>query len=171
MKKNRGFSLVELMITLCVIGIVASAGGMSINNQLPKYRLRGDAQRISMNLMKSRLASLKQGVVYALELDLDSTPQIFRTLKGNTNKWRKVGANATVWTEIPSSRREMSFGVNIPQATKDTGANVSTGKVKLVYAPSGSSYGGSVIIQNGSGLKAVYITKATGRVKIENDEV
>ena len=40
---------------LAVVAILAGVGGIALNSQMPKYRLRGDAKTIASSLMLARM--------------------------------------------------------------------------------------------------------------------
>jgi prepilin-type N-terminal cleavage/methylation domain-containing protein len=127
-----GFTLVELMVVVLVIAIVAAAGGIALNQQLPGYRLRGDVRTLTSSLMMARMKATSTGLVYAIEFDLDKSPQEYCLRRGNTNDVLP----STVWTKEPYTR-QLSSGVNIERVV-DNGATSLSGNVMIIYKPNGS---------------------------------
>ena len=59
-KKTTGFTLVELMITIAIIGIVASMGVPSYSRMIERNRLKEVAQGLKSDLMFARTEAIKQ---------------------------------------------------------------------------------------------------------------
>ena len=55
-----GFTLTEILVTLAVIGIVASAAASNVLPQLPRYRLQGAATQLAWNLRTLRMRAISQ---------------------------------------------------------------------------------------------------------------
>lgn len=147
-----GFTLVELMIVVAVIAIVAAAGGVALNNQLPKYRLRGDTGTIASSLMIARMKATSTGLQYAIQFNLNNSPQDYILQRGGSS-----------WTN-ESYRRQLSSGVNIKSV------NGATGQAKVIYNPNGSYDSltpGKILLRLGNlddGYE-ILITPTTGRVQ------
>ena len=100
-KRQAGFTLMELMVVVGVIAILATVGGVTFTRQLPHYRLKGDAGTIQRSFMTARTQATSSGLQYAIEFDLDATPQNYVLQRGNANN------GSTAWNTL-SYRKELS---------------------------------------------------------------
>lgn len=147
-----GFTLVELMIVVAIVAILASVGGIALNSQMPKYRLRGDARTIASSLMVARMKATSTGLQYAIEFDLDASPQEYRLQRGGGS-----------WSN-ESYRKELSFGVSIKKINGNQG-----GIRTITFNPNGSSASGTgdILVSLGSLSEGyqISLTPATGRIQ------
>jgi prepilin-type N-terminal cleavage/methylation domain-containing protein len=60
MKNNSGFTLVELLIVIALIGVVAAIGVPNFSTWLPNYRLKAATQDLYSNFQKAKLAAVKR---------------------------------------------------------------------------------------------------------------
>ncbi|MGI0016449.1 MAG: GspH/FimT family pseudopilin [Nitrososphaera sp.] len=58
--QHEGFSVVELLITISIIGILTAISIPNILGQLPKYRLNGAARQVMGELMAARMKAVSQ---------------------------------------------------------------------------------------------------------------
>ncbi len=65
-RMEKGFSLVELLIVMALIGIMLAIGGLALNTQLPKYHMNGTARDIAGKLMMARLKAVQNNAVYGM---------------------------------------------------------------------------------------------------------
>lgn len=146
-----GFTLVELMIVVAIVAVLASVGGIALNSQMPKYRLRGDTKAIASSLMLARMKATSTGLQYRIEFNLDASPQEYRLQRGGS------------WSN-ESYRKELSFGVSIKKINGNVG-----GLQRITFNPNGSSASGTgnILVSLGSLSEGyqISLTPATGRIQ------
>ena len=54
MNQKKGFSLVELMVVIAIIGIIAAISSLNLVTGLPKYRLKRASRDITSRLRQAR---------------------------------------------------------------------------------------------------------------------
>ena len=60
MKKNSGFTLMEMMIVIAIIGITAAIAIPNVISYLPKHRLNGGARDVYSAMQYARLKAVKE---------------------------------------------------------------------------------------------------------------
>jgi len=58
MRQAKGFTLLELMIVIAVLGILAAVAIPNFVSQMPKYRLNGAARQVMGDLMWARMQAV-----------------------------------------------------------------------------------------------------------------
>ena len=152
-----GFTLIELMAVIAIIFIITSVGVISFNQQLPHYRLKGDAQSIVSSLTLARMKATSTGLEHAVEFDLDANPQLYTLQQGDSN------SGSSVWSDQTYSKR-LSPTVAIAQVVDNGGAH-SSGIARIIYSPTGSSGTGQVFLGSVTDGYKITLTPATGRIQ------
>ena len=70
MRKNSGFTITELMVTIAVIAILASLAIPNFIAWLPNYRLRSGAEEIQSTLQFARLTAIKRNATATVTFDI-----------------------------------------------------------------------------------------------------
>lgn len=128
MNKNKGFTLIELMVTLAVLGIIAAMAAPSFGNMLNKQNLNKSSQELITTLNKARSIAVLERRVMEVELTATQTadtadilnwmPSGKSTLKTGSVTTISFGLSGGVFIKDPSDATKM-----IP-ATTDTNFTV-----------------------------------------------
>lgn len=70
MRRRSGFTLLELILVVAILGIMVGVVAIRMDSMVPKYRLRGAAREVGANLKlaKSRAASTGRNVYVAFDV-------------------------------------------------------------------------------------------------------
>jgi type IV fimbrial biogenesis protein FimT len=89
MHKNSGYSFIEVMTVIAIIGIVAGIVLPNVVGWLPRYRLRSGAEEIQSTLQLARLSAIKQNTTATVTFD--TTNHTFEaSISGQTIKSGKM---------------------------------------------------------------------------------
>ncbi|MBI5745631.1 MAG: GspH/FimT family protein [Nitrospirae bacterium] len=147
MRDNKGFTIIELMIVVAIIGIIAAIGFVSLTKQIPHYRLNGSVRDLVSDLRWARTLAIASGEKVNLRLDPSNDRyQVEKALNPGT----------------PISRvrdlRQDYPGVDL---ISSSGGNLIT------FEPRGTTSSWTTIkIGNSSGEEKKITVIVTGRIKI-----
>ena len=60
LQNNRGFTLLELVLSTLLIGVLAQLVAMDMIGQMPQRRLSGATQQMTWDLMRARMLAIKR---------------------------------------------------------------------------------------------------------------
>ncbi len=90
MNQKKGFSLVELMVVIAIIGIIAAISSLNLVTGLPKYRLKRASRDITSRLRQARSTAIKTNATVVIQFDtgrhsysIDN--KLYPATDGNTN--------------------------------------------------------------------------------------
>ena len=69
MKKNAGFTLVELLIVIAIMGIIAAVTIPGYLAFIPNYRLRAAAEELQGDIQFAKIRAIKLGVVVSIRVN------------------------------------------------------------------------------------------------------
>ena len=59
LQNNQGFTLLELLLSTCIIGVLAQLVAMNMLGQMPQRRLSGATRQMTWDLMRARMQAIK----------------------------------------------------------------------------------------------------------------
>ena len=135
LKREQGFSLTELVISLFLMGVLAGMMGVSFLHQSPKYRLKKAVWEIHSRLNYARYKSIYKGEKYKVSFDTNGyTVTKFNESEG---QWKNDMRNLCEGVFIEATNNPIFH----PRGTVSNLASItisnSWGKYKISIAISG----------------------------------
>lgn len=167
MKNRAGFSLVEVIVVVAVIGIIASIAIPNYFSWLPNMRLKGAARDLFSNMQRIKMEAIKTNRDHAI---------VFDTANNKYLLCSNFAAGACLSVKEIINLNGYGSGVgyghgNVPEGNSATTVpgnfpadNVSyTGKA-VVFSPQGTSTAGYVYMQNQDNTAYAVGTPISGAV-------
>lgn len=152
--KNKGFTLIEMMVTIAIIGILAAIGMPSYNNMISSIRISARINTLSDTLNFARTEAMKRGLTV-------SVCPIASNICNVTTNWS--GGYSTL---LDSTSTQLSI---VPAFTKgDTLSNTLTTPIQ--FNPAGYTFfTGQISLRESKNLVGMRrcITFASGSWKID----
>lgn len=151
--KNKGFSLVELMVAIIILGIVLVMSLPAFGRFVHTWRLKGSAEQLSTALRTARSAAVMKHTEAVFLIDLNRNEYFFyEDLNGNGS--RDSG-------EYRSATYELASGISFQGHTLSSAV--------ITFGPKGNtSSSGTITLQDlGNKTKAVRIFGGTGNISLD----
>ena len=148
-KKEAGFTLAELMVTIAVIAVMTSIAIPAFISWMPGMRLNGAARQVMGDLMGARMNAVKQNNEFKIFFNSPAANQ-YQILDDDDNDGTADGGEAITTKNIQDNYNDVTFS-----ATSNP-----------IFYPRGNAFGTTVTVTNSSGSKDVKVA-LTGRVKID----
>ena len=87
MRRKDGFTIIELIIVIVVIGIMAAVGIPNFLNWLPKYRLQSAARDLYSNIYLAKINAIKNNTSWAIVFDVNAGTYQVCSGKGPDSSW------------------------------------------------------------------------------------
>ncbi len=132
--KQKGFSLIELIIVMLIIAIIAVISVPKVNSTLGLYRVQTVSSLTSDRLMEAKLTAVKHNRPAWLEID-----QIFKTIKvfttNNSNQTIQKGATVTYSGDV-----QIAPGSSTTVVFNSSGRNQSTSNSTIMFTGPNNRY-------------------------------
>jgi len=145
---RKGFTLLELLVVMVIIGMAALLFAPNIGAWLPNYRLRSAARDIVSTMRTAQMKAVSTNMTYRVSFT-QNPPSYTLQYENPPGTW----VNEGVTQNLPS-------GISI-SAINIAGNNA-------VFNPNSTSSSGSITLQNSRGTqRQLTLTPSTGRVTIQ----
>lgn len=154
-KNQSGFSLMETLIGLFLMGLVFSIGCYGYNQFIPRYRLEGATQSLVSDFKLARMKAIGKNCYYRVQIVPEQNHYFLeRESFSGTSRW--PGVRDGVLREFNNARNPYSY----------PGVNLESSSNHPVFSPRGTVVGTTLILKNSFGKKIITLS-SQGRVKVQ----
>jgi prepilin-type N-terminal cleavage/methylation domain-containing protein len=164
---QRGLTLIEVVISLAVVGVVAAVGIPRLATSLVNYRLTGVARYLVVQVHKAKLTAIRQGTVYYLDFDLDGDDDLesrdcFLWADRNGNRRQELLEQSQLVLDLkmspgvhlqsyPCEQGGPKHGPNNTKIDAGGGDGVSFSQNRIKFNPDGTCSTGTIYLHNNNG--------------------
>jgi prepilin-type N-terminal cleavage/methylation domain-containing protein len=167
--RNRGLTIIELVVVMCILGIMVLIAIPNIGRWLPRYRLRSAARDVASNMQLARLGAIKDNREWALIFDVNAQSYRVISNRGPDGNWGTADdtvEKAVNLSDYPTVRFGDSGHGPIPGGAA-VGDGVTFAGETVEFFPAGTSISGSVYLQNKlNGAAAIRTEGTTGIIRV-----
>lgn len=168
-RSERGYTLVELMTVLGVVGILMAIAAPAIQNHIALQQIRGAAREVVTSLREARDSAVNEGVPRYVVFDVASTPRTYQVWKYDGTDWVSESNVVPLPGSVTFSDADIEFPglLNQPEAGADpVPANAAYFDTRGRWPHDGLADKDYAIILRGGVGRTVTLTyqKSTGQV-------
>jgi len=156
-RSSAGFSLIEMLVTVTLIGLMVVIGYPSMQDWLDRYEVRAAASEIASSIQLQRMRAVSQNTEFSIEFDADA---------GTYTLYQ--GADPDTGTMLDTIAR------TLPRTVAFQGADdpVDVAGDTIVFHPDGSLNDSTasvdtITVGNTAAAFEVQLNRATGRVEVQ----
>lgn len=160
--RESGMSMVEVMIVMAIVGLIALVGLPRLEAWFERYKVRGMAEEIAVNLQLQRMRAVSRNQEFSIQFD--ATDGNFRLYEGTPGSWTAMEAAVH---DLPTG---VTFGTS--DASDPIDLSFSGTEDVAVFHPDGTmndrlAQDDAITIRNTLGdTFVVTVNRATGQVEV-----
>lgn len=161
MYKHKGFTLIEIIITLAVISILVGISAPSYNHWISGYRLKAAIRNLRSNMQKARVMAISENKTIEIRFDYSLSPGFYYFDTNDDNDYN-IGEHKS---DLASFGSKVDFGTG---NAKTNWSNSSINQAARVFFTSnGNSFPASIYLENENKDVCYSITTSNaGTIKI-----
>ena len=163
MKNSKGFTLIEVIIVVAIIGIMTAIAIPSISSWLPNYRLKGAARDLYGAAMKAKGEAVKRNVNCALTFGQDGNAYI---VYADANSNFIFDGGDTSIQQVKEWPKQVSLN--------DVNFDDTSGNPTIAFRPNaipidngGGLANGTVSLTNSKGRQSSVVINQAGSIRID----
>jgi len=177
---KKGFTLVEAMVVIAVIGIAVAVAAPNIVGGMPEYRLKRAARDLYSAMQSTKMGAIKNNTSWAIVFDPATSRYLICSDSGADGTWSTTADNTIVSTiPLPGYGSGVAYGYGAA-GTKATAACISNPSGSgcpmspgdevsynfnvLVFNSRGTGSGGYVYLQNNQSTSYAVGTRTSGAI-------
>lgn len=158
MRYDRGFTLLELLIVLALIGLITAVAAPNFSGTLQSVQTRSAVKKVSAILRYARNQAVASQEIHRVVFDLDGRKVIFESAADS-------GAEAT---SVKKIREDYTLPDRVTfQEARNRQGEIETGEFIMEFYPAGNCSGGEVVLSGKPGqLYAIEVDFITGITEV-----
>lgn len=178
--KQKGFTLVETVIVVAIIGILAAIAVPNFLTWLPNMRLKAAGRDLKSNMQKTRTEAIKTNHDWAIVFDTANNRYLICSDRGVDNTWSATADNTITETiDLTAYGSGIGFGHGSVPAGNNSATTpaaafpadevdyTSPEQNVLAFNPQGIGSGGYVYLENGDGTALAIGTQTSGVIMLK----
>jgi prepilin-type N-terminal cleavage/methylation domain-containing protein len=153
--KQSGFTLLESVTALFILGLLLAISGYGFNQVIPRLRLEGAVQTLVSDLRAARMKAIGRNCYYRIQFFPDQEGYVIE---------RASESGASRWPGQPEGlARQFSNPAGLYYQPR---VDLVSSSRDPVFSPRGTAVGTTLVLRH-TGLQKVITLSSQGRVKVE----
>ena len=143
--RKRGFTLVEMVFVILLLGVMFSFAIPRLNGLTPRYRMRTCARSMAGTIEQMRVIAIARGKSTGIRYVLSGDPQFFQPIKPTSSEYPDEPLHerrSPLREEVPPG--VIIRGVILPG---NSGGIITDGAVNIGFSPNGTTGSHIVILE------------------------